>query len=161
MKILFQLSATSPPVSSNPLYHLPDLLPVQVWTYLKGGGGTEGWGWGAKPSFMINSIKLILCIPWAGNPYWRGRISAAILLVKIACLVKKNKNSCQSNWPELLSQLYWAFLFSKDSLLWVESFLLWAFSLLVTYEWPNKLGCCIKLGWKNLPGTKNLSYRAH
>ncbi len=31
----------------------------------------------------------------------------------------------------------------------------------ITYKWPNKLECYIKLGWKGLPVINALAYWAH
>ncbi len=45
--------------------------------------------------------------PWAGNPYWRGRLCTIDLLVMIACFVKE-KNiifSIISTWSKLASAM--------------------------------------------------------
>jgi hypothetical protein len=34
------------------------------------------------------------------------------------------------------------------------------FIFFLTFNWPNKLECCITLGWKGLPGTNTLAYCA-
>jgi len=56
-----------------------------------------------------------------GNPYWRRRLSTVDLLIKLACCVKKEIMHPISKADDLNLlvqgvQLYWAFPFSKCSM---------------------------------------------
>ncbi len=70
-------------------------------------------------SRIENSAQALSChhkFVHAVNSNWRGRLSTVDILIKVACFVKKVDSVAYLNQLIQAGQLYWAFPFSKGSL---------------------------------------------